>query len=161
MGSVVSLRIRHPGLLYAEGLILTPVIGALSEAVARAAEHLIGPPLTQVDVNWAFVASYLLCVAGALAMKKPIAYGLVFMIPLMVGLSAAVRAVGWAPRTGPGIMFLLLASYLLCVAGALGIKKPLGHTIVLMLVPLVVIPLEVLLTGALLLWLFGFRSGIQ
>lgn len=88
------------------------------------------------------------------------------LTPVMVGLSAAVNTaaehlIGWTSRTGPGIGWLFAASYMLCLAGALAMKKPFGHTVVLLLVPLAVIPLELLLLGALLLWLFGFPSGIQ
>lgn len=159
---MASLRINHPSLLYAEGLILTLVIGGLGAAVGTVAERLMGWTLqTGAADGWVFAASYLLCLAGALAMKKPLECTIVLIIPLMVGLGAAVEVIAWTPRTGPGIGWVFVASYLLCLAGALALKKPLGRTIILMLVPLAVIPLEVLLLGALLLWLFGFPSGIQ
>ncbi|MCO5052548.1 MAG: hypothetical protein M9920_09610 [Verrucomicrobiae bacterium] len=84
------------------------------------------------------------------------------LIPAVTGLSAVMEfGLGWTLRGGPGVGFDLLVSYLLCVAGALAMKKPLGRTMAFILAPLVILPFEVLFLGALTLWLFGFSDTIQ
>jgi hypothetical protein len=82
------------------------------------------------------------------------------LTPMAIGLSAALEALGKPARPGPGVTWLLLASFLVCTGGVLAMKKPVGRKVVLILIPAIVIPLEVLLIGALLIGVLGLR-GIQ
>jgi hypothetical protein len=84
------------------------------------------------------------------------------LVPLVIGSSAVLEALSrpaW-PVPGPGILPLLLVALIICIGGALAMKKPVRRTVFLILIPVLVLPLEVVLMGALLTWLTGLR-GIQ
>jgi len=82
------------------------------------------------------------------------------LTPVAIGSSAVLEAWGRDVRPGLGVAWLLLLGFLICLAGAFGMKKTVGQTVVLMLIPVVILPIEALLMGALLVEFFGLR-GVQ
>jgi hypothetical protein len=63
-------------------------------------------------------------------------------------------------RLGLGIAWPVLLGFLLCAGAAFGMKKGVGRTLVLIFIPALAIPLEILLMGLLLVWLSGLK-GVQ
>lgn len=86
-------------------------------------------------------------------------FGILFA-PIVLLFTGVLERWGWEPLKGFGIGWLVAVSFLFCTVGTVFMTVPSKRKILLFGTAVVAIPMGVLLSGLLLIWIGGLK-GIQ